>query len=64
MLTKGQIKYLATIPNDQKMVVKPFNPKGLDIANKVIADIKSVEPDLEVLLLGFFALEDFGTGRH
>ncbi len=56
MLTEGQNKYLATIPDDKKMVVKPFNQKGLDIASKIMADIKSVEPHLEVMLLGSLAL--------
>ena len=56
MLTHGQIKYLATIPDDKKIIVKPFNPKGLDIANGIIAEIKSEEPDLEVVLLGSLPL--------
>lgn len=60
MLTEGQIKYLATIPDDQKMVVKPFNPKGLDIANQIISDIKAVEPDLEVVCLGSLPLKIAG----
>ena len=34
MLTEGQIKYLSTIPDDKKVAVKPFNSKGLDVANK------------------------------
>jgi len=60
MLTKGQIKYLATISDDQRMIVKPFNPVGLDIANQIISDIKSVEPDLEVMLLGSLPLKITG----
>jgi len=59
-LTEGQIKYLATIPDEKKMIVKPFNPRGLDIANQVIANIKSVEPNLEVLLLGSLPLKISG----
>ncbi|OGN13904.1 MAG: hypothetical protein A3J47_03445 [Candidatus Yanofskybacteria bacterium RIFCSPHIGHO2_02_FULL_43_22] len=60
MLTEGQIKYLATIPDDQKMVVKPFNPKGLDVANRIISDIKAVEPYLEVVCLGSLPLKIAG----
>lgn len=60
MLTAGQIRYLATIPDNKKMVVKPFNPKGLDVANQIIADIKSVEPDLEIILLGSLPLKISG----
>ncbi len=60
MLTEEQIKYLATIPDDKKMVVKPWNPKGLDIANQIITDIKSFGPDLEVILLGSLPLKIAG----
>src|SRR3989344_3041333 len=60
MLTEGEIKYLATIPDDQKMVVKPFNLKGLYIANRIIADIKALEPDLEVICLGSLPLKIAG----
>lgn len=60
MLTEGQIKYLATVPDDQQMVVKPFNPRGLEIAEEIIASIKAVEPELEVMLLGSLALKISG----
>jgi len=49
MLTEGQKNYLSKVPNDQKMLVKPFNPKGLEIANAIINEIKKVEPDMEVV---------------
>ena len=60
MLTKGQTKYLSTISDDKRIVVKPFNLRGLDIANKVIDEIKSIEPDLEVMLLGSLPLKIAG----
>src|SRR3989344_6206530 len=60
MLTDGQNKYLATIPDDKKMVIKPFNPKGLKIANQIISAIKSIEPHLDVLLLGSLPLKISG----
>lgn len=60
MLTEGQLKYLAKVPDDQKMVVKPFNPRGLKIAEQIIADIKAVEPELEVMLLGSLPLKISG----
>ena len=60
MLTERQIKYLAKVPDDQKMVVKPFNPKGLDVAERIIADIKAIEPGLEVMLLGSLPLKILG----
>lgn len=60
MLTEGQTKYLVKVPDDQKMVVKPFNPKGLEIANQIIGEIKDVEPELEVVCLGSLPLKIAG----
>lgn len=60
MLTEGQIKYLAKVPDDQKMVVKPFNPKGLEVANQIISEIKAVELDLEVICVGSVSLKIAG----
>lgn len=60
MLTEDQIKYLATVPDNKRMTIRPFNPKGLDIAGQIIKDIKSVEPDLEVVLMGSLALKIWG----
>lgn len=62
MLTEAQIKYLTTIPDDKKITLKPFNPKGLEVAAKIIADIKAVEPDLGVLHMGASALGISGQG--
>jgi hypothetical protein len=60
MLTEGQIKYLAKVPDDQKMVVRPFNPRGLEIAEKIIEDIKLLNSDLDVMILGSLALKISG----
>ena len=60
MLTEGEKKYLATVPDDKKVVVKPWNPKGLEIAEKIIAEIKSIEPNLEIVLLGSVPLKIAG----
>lgn len=60
MLTEGQIRYLATISDDKKIVVKTWNPKGLDVANRVMTDIRSLEPNLEIVLLGSLPLRIAG----
>ena len=60
MLTEEQIKSLATIADDKRMVIKPWNPRGIDIANQIIGDIKSTAPDLEVVLLGSLPLKIAG----
>jgi GrpB-like predicted nucleotidyltransferase (UPF0157 family) len=60
MLTAGQIKYLEKVPESKRVNVKPFNPKGLEIANQIIAEIKAVEPGLEVICVGSVALKIAG----
>jgi len=60
MLNEGQIKYLETMLEAKKAVIKPFNPKGLEVAYKIIAQIKAVEPDLKVMLLGSLPLKISG----
>ena len=42
------------------MIVKPFNPKGLEVADQIIAEIHGVEPDLEIMLLGSLPLRISG----
>jgi len=59
MLTEGQIKYLAKIPENLTMVIKPFNPRGLEIANQIIAEIKATIP-LEVVCIGSLPLKIAG----
>src|SRR3989344_1156868 len=60
MLTEGQTKYLNKLPDDIKMTVKEFNPAGLVIADKIINEIKLIEPSLEVMLLGSLPLRIAG----
>lgn len=60
MLTDWQIHYLSKIPDDQKMVVKPFNPKGLEVANQIITEIKAIEPDSAVVCIGSLPLKIAG----
>ncbi|MGH7141587.1 MAG: hypothetical protein ACREGH_03075 [Minisyncoccia bacterium] len=60
MLTDGQRNYLSKIPKNQKVVVKPFNPKSLEIVDEIISGIKVVEPDLEVECAGSVPLRIAG----
>lgn len=60
MLTEGQKNYLAKVPNDQKVEVKPFNPRGLEVASLIIAEINMIEPDLEVICIGSLPLKIAG----
>ena len=60
MLTEGQINYLSKVPDDQKMIVKPFNPKGLEVADQIIAEIKAIAPGLEVVCIGSLPLQIAG----
>jgi len=52
MLTLNQEKYLATIPEDKKIVVQDFNPAVKVAADKVIAKIHAVKPDWNVWSMG------------
>ena len=56
MFTEGEIKYLDSIPLDKYIIVKPYNPEGLGIADRVMDKIKNVVPELEVVLIGSLAL--------
>ncbi len=56
MLTEKQLKYITTIPESRKALIKPFNPKGLLVAQEITEEIKSLTPDLEIKLLGSLAL--------
>lgn len=60
MLTDGQIKYLNSLSDDGKMVIKPWNPRGLIVAESILEKIKSIEPDLETILLGSLPLHIAG----
>jgi hypothetical protein len=52
MLAEKQKTYLLTIPKNRKAIVKPFNPKSLSVAQEIMSQIESVEPNLKVKLLG------------
>ncbi len=56
MLTPNQKKYLLTIPEDKVAVIKPFDPKVRDAADKITQRIKNESPDLEVVFGGASAL--------
>lgn len=60
MLTEGQKKYLATIPDEQMVHIKPFNPEGLEVADRIIHRIKAFAPDIEVLCIGSLPLKIAG----
>lgn len=56
MLTTNQLNYLAKQPDDKMVQVLPWDEKGLDIANEVIKEIKSVLPNNEVIFIGSLPL--------
>jgi GrpB-like predicted nucleotidyltransferase (UPF0157 family) len=60
MLTEGQQKYLASLPDNMQMTVKPWNPEALDIANSIISRIHTAVPELEIKLLGSVPLKIAG----
>lgn len=60
MLNGTQERYLRTIPESKIVVIKPWDPKTRDIANKSMKDIQFAVPNLEVLHTGAVALEISG----
>lgn len=56
MLTKAQEKYLETIPELKIVRIYPWNPKTQVTASKLMHDIKSVAPSLNIFYSGASAL--------
>ena len=52
MLTKEQEKYLETIPEDKKIIIQDFNPVVKVASDKVIAKIKTENPDWNIWPMG------------
>ncbi len=60
MLTEKQKNYLQTISESEAVVIKPWDPRIEMIAERLVNDIKSAIPDLEVLYTGAAALKISG----
>jgi len=56
MLTKDQKNYLKTISESAVAVIKPWDSKAAEVANKLLVQIKAAVPDLEVLFTGALVL--------
>lgn len=60
MLTPDQEKYLSKFSDYEMITVVPWEPRGLDIAQAVIDEIKSVTLDLEIIFIGSLPLRIAG----
>jgi GrpB-like predicted nucleotidyltransferase (UPF0157 family) len=60
MIRDVEAKFLEKIPEDQIVEVVPWDPKGLQIAEGVIADIKSVDPEADIIFIGSLPLRIAG----
>lgn len=60
MLTENQEKYLEKIPESKIAKIKPWDPRTKEIAEDLIAKIRSTEPALSVLWMGASALRIAG----
>lgn len=60
MLTAGQKCFLAKIPQDKVVRVKPFNPLSKKIASEIIREIKKKMPNTKVRFIGSAALSIAG----
>jgi GrpB-like predicted nucleotidyltransferase (UPF0157 family) len=60
MLTPNEERYLSKISDDQMVEVVPWNPRGLEVAEQVINEIKSVLPENEIVFIGSMPLKIAG----
>ena len=60
MLTIDEKKYLKTILKSKKVGICSYNPKAKQIAEKYIAKINLIAPELKVLWIGASALKISG----
>ena len=60
MLTPNQERYLSKIPADQRVFVYPWQSYGLEVAQHIINQIKSVLPNNEVVFIGSLPLKIAG----
>jgi GrpB-like predicted nucleotidyltransferase (UPF0157 family) len=56
MLTESQEKYLASLPKEKIIEVKPFDPKTRETADKIITKIKEILPHANLHFGGAAAL--------
>ena len=56
MLTEVQKKYLDTLPLDKKVSIKPWDPKTVEVAHRLIEAIKNADPKVNVIYTGASAL--------
>lgn len=60
MLTQEEETYLSKIDSTRVVQVYPFDPRGRELGDEIVAQIKSVLPQAEVLFMGSVALEIAG----
>lgn len=56
MLTKDEKNYLAKIPNDKIVSIRPFDPKARKVGDGIVRRIKKEFPKLNILFMGATAL--------
>ncbi|MHB1316515.1 MAG: GrpB family protein [Minisyncoccota bacterium] len=60
MIKESQEKYLATHPDGEVVIIKPFDPQIRIIAENIIGTLRKNLPDLEIFFGGAAALEIAG----
>jgi len=56
MVKESQEKYLSSLPDGRIVVVKPFDPKVKEVANRIINQLKTALPELKIHFGGAAAL--------
>jgi hypothetical protein len=62
MLKPDQARYLETIPKDKVVTIQPYTQHQQEVADIIIAEVKSVSPDIDIRLLGAVGLKISGQG--
>lgn len=60
MLTEAQERYLRTISGSKIVEIKPWDPKTVEVAARIVQAIKMADPELEVIYTGASALGILG----
>jgi GrpB-like predicted nucleotidyltransferase (UPF0157 family) len=56
MIKESQEKYLSSLRNNRIIVIKPFDPKVQEVANRIINQLKAALPELTIHFGGAAAL--------
>lgn len=57
MLTQDEEKFLATIPEDKLIEIRPYDPQIKKVVDQLISEVKLIIPEADIHFMGASALE-------